>query len=369
MKLFWVTQENRVLGNALGYNTHNKFIRKHAEKYFDLTPDADIALTITPANFFTPIPGKYNVLFTMWEFLDLPNNFIRGVDRTDALIVPSTFCRDLFHKYFKGKIYVCHLGVEPELFPYKLRNFNDEKLRLLWVGAPNPRKGYPLILQLIKVFENNPNVEIYLKTTVDKMEWRKFFINIWHKRRDILFDRDAKGKQIRVSLGRILRRLPRPQLANRIYRYGKHKNIVLDTRMLPFEELQALYDNSHIFLFPTFGEGWGLPLCEAMASGLPSVATAVTGCKDFFDDSVGYTINHTIKEHDLRDYELKCNGYVPDVQDFCHKVLYILTNYKEAQAKAVKASERIHSKFTWAQSGKRLADIIKEIQDDIIQGR
>ena len=38
-----------------------------------------------------------------------------------------------------------------------------------------------------------------------------------------------------------------------------------------------MYAQSDAFVMPTRGEGWGLPICEAMAMGLPVVATNFSG--------------------------------------------------------------------------------------------
>jgi glycosyltransferase involved in cell wall biosynthesis len=46
------------------------------------------------------------------------------------------------------------------------------------------------------------------------------------------------------------------------------------------EALPALYQGASLFLLPSDEEGWGLVLVEAMASGLPVVATRTAGAAD-----------------------------------------------------------------------------------------
>lgn len=43
---------------------------------------------------------------------------------------------------------------------------------------------------------------------------------------------------------------------------------------VPHEELAALYSGASAFAYPSFGEGFGLPVAEAMACGAPVVATS-----------------------------------------------------------------------------------------------
>lgn len=360
-KVMWNTPEHSYVGNALGYATHNKYMKKHAQKYMDFDTQADIALSIIPADLFVPIPGKINVLFTMWEFMDVPNCYIKNFDRCDAIIVPSRFCRDVFRKVTDKPIYVCFEGVEAEQYKFHQRRLPNvskgEKFRFLWVGAPNPRKGYPLILEAIKVFEQVQDVEIYIKTTVEKPSFKQFLKNSWDNRKAIMFKDDA-----RLAWGRTLRRLPKPSLHGKLTRMGKNDNVIFDARSLPFEELQNLYNSAHCFLLPTFGEGWGLTLCEAMATGCPAIATGVTGCADFFDSEVGYPLRYEIKEQELQNYQVRAHGYVPSVKDMVDHMVYVCNHYPEALKKGKKASERILGKFTWNQSAMRLAEILKEIK-------
>lgn len=353
IKVFWRNEEGTSVGNALGYSTHNKFMRKYGEKYFEYDESSPIALAITPADHFRPIPGKFNILFSMWEFLDLPDSYIKGINQADAVIVPSSFCKDLFKRYTDNPVDVCWEGVEAKNYPYHERR-KSMPFRFLWLGAPNPRKGYPLILEAIKVFENTPEVEIYIKTTVQRMNWLETIQNAWRKRK-LIFRKDSQEQK---SFLRRLRSIPRPGLADKFKRMGKNKNIIWDTRHLSFEGLIDLYNSAHCFLLPTFGEGWGLTLCEALATGCPSIATNITGVSDYYNNDIGYSLSYEIKKQELANYDLITKGYVPDTRDLIQKMLYVIGNYNEALKKGKRASERIRNKFTWEQSAKRLYEII-----------
>jgi glycosyltransferase involved in cell wall biosynthesis len=360
-KILWTTPEQTVEGNAFGYTTHNNFMRKHCNELMDFDDNAEVALTITPADHFNPVPNKINILFSMWEFLDLPESYIRGINKADAIVVPSSFCRDIFKRYTNLPIYVCWEGIEPSLYQYHqrklpLKNGKLDKFRFLWVGAPNPRKGYPLILEAIKVFEKVPNVEIYMKTTVPKINWKETLWNIWRHRKEIFRKEDG-----RISLMRWLRRIPKPNMHDKITVYGKHKNIIFDTRKLPIDDLVNLYNSAHCFVLPTLGEGWGLTLNEAMATGCPCIATAVTGCADFFNDQVGYPISFDIRDQELRNYDIKTKGYVPDTIDFINKMIHVMTHYDEALKLGARASRHVLGKFTWDKSAQRLCDIVREV--------
>lgn len=362
MKINWTTRKHNVPGNAMGYNHHNSMMMDYTDKYFTHDDGADIALHIVPADFFRPVRGKVNVLFTMFEFMDLPNSYLARLPLADVLVVPCGWCRDLFRKYFKGPIYVCHEGITPEDFPFyqRRRPIMNEKFRFLWVGAPNPRKGYPCVLEAIKVFENNPSVEIYMKTTTQEADRKKYIEKLWRTRRDL---RSSNPKMFKEMLSRS----KNPNVANQIKKYGKYDNIIWDSRKISFGELKDLYNSAHAFLLPTFGEGWGLTITEAMATGAPVIATPITGVSEYFDDSVGYSIKYQIKEMMLENYKLKTRGYVPNTLDMVNQMVRVITHYDEALKKGKRASSRIHSKFTWEQAARRLYEIIKEVDQKCVK--
>lgn len=355
----WIRPDDKkAYGNVLGYSTHNDMLRKYAEPYFDFDPEAKLVFHLTPADHFRPIEGKKNILLSMWEFDELPVSYIRNLPQADMIIVPSSYCRDVFQKYTNKKVQVCWEGIEPEMYPYKERKKpqGDEKFRILWLGAPNPRKGYHLVQELIRAFQGQNKIEIYIKTTMKKSTWKyafKYLIKNWKK---IAFE-DGKF----IGWKRVWLKTPTPKLYNSCVKYGEHQNIIFDTRKLPYDEMKNLYYSSHLFIFPTLGEGWGLPLGEAMATGLPCVSSGFTGCRDFFDDSVGYTLKYNTITDTLTNYDnLVVPIPVPDTKDFLQQIINVISNYDEAKRRAKRASDRMHNKFTWRASGKRLYDIINK---------
>jgi glycosyltransferase involved in cell wall biosynthesis len=358
-KVWWITGEGEKVGNALGYGTHNNAMRKHTAPYIEFDQNSNIAFQIVSADHFVPVPNKVNVLFTMWEFLDVPESYQKALAEADYVIVPSAFCRDIFAQYTKKRPIICWEGVDPSVYTFKQRSL-ESKFRFLWVGASNPRKGYGTILEVVRLADEFPHIEFYLKTTAKANTLIDTIKAVKKNWKDIIC-KDAQNKV--QAIIRTIRRIPSPFNAEKVFCYGKNKNVFVDTRKLPVEELVGLYHSSHCFLFPTLGEGWGLTLCEAMATGLPCIAVSETGCKDFFDGDVGFTVKNDIKDlGELPNYKLdKCRAYVPDTQDFLDTMVNVVRDYDRALRKGKRASDRIRTQFTWERSGKRLGDILFDI--------
>lgn len=57
---------------------------------------------------------------------------------------------------------------------------------------------------------------------------------------------------------------------------------------VPDDELAALYRGARALLFPSLGEGWGIPVIEALAAGTPVVASDATAIPEAGGDACTY---------------------------------------------------------------------------------
>jgi glycosyltransferase involved in cell wall biosynthesis len=64
----------------------------------------------------------------------------------------------------------------------------------------------------------------------------------------------------------------------------------------PPEQLPMLYEAASVFLFPSFEEGFGLPVLEAMAHGLPVVASQTSSLPEVGGDAALYVDPHDPKD-------------------------------------------------------------------------
>ena len=366
----WMTPETSGIGNALGYAHHNRKMFEHTSKLMDVSdPFSDIVLHITPADQFEPIPNKINVLFTMWEMLDVPESYNKGLAEADYVITPCRFVKNLFKPLVKRPIYVVGEGMEPEDYPFFKRKAPDyskgERFRIYWAGAPNPRKGYHYALELIKHVLDNPHLELYIKTTLPttspadvKKAARKYI---------------ESGGEINPGLHK---KIADPNyIADRYKNYcrtdtkqvkGKHQNIIFDTRRVEFSELRELYNKANLFIFPSMGEGWGLMGTEALATGCPMVAPMVTGIADYFNSKLGYVCKHYITSVKSTNYDITARSYACDPDDFFKKTFHVINNYNEALNKGKKASKAMHENFTWARKGELLKSVLEDIHSKAI---
>ena len=113
--------------------------------------------------------------------------------------------------------------------------------------------------------------------------------------------------------------------------------------------MPTLYRSADCFVLPTRGEGWGMPILEAMACGLPTIATGWSAQKDFFNDKNGYLIN--VKQ--LIDAKAKCPYYDgfqwadPDEDHLVELMQYVYEHRDEAAQKGKYAAEEAKKLWTW----------------------
>jgi hypothetical protein len=270
---------------------------------------------------------------------------------SDVVVVPCEHNKRVFEKYTNKPVEVCHEGVDVESYPYVERKYpKDRKFVFLFIGANNPRKGTEHITLAWEEFaKKHDDCLLVMKTT---------------QRSDPTFEAiDDEGKIQTVKLER-----------ERIMRAGN--SIIVDTRYLPetteqeFDyslplSMQDVYRYAHCFLFPTRGEGFGLTLAEAAATGLPCIYTNYSGPADFM--RYGYKLFYTLSPIAFinpggHKTQYKSWAASVSVDSLVEQMEYVKEHYDEALEKGRKQSE-VMQQFTWENSAQRLIDIIEKYKD------
>lgn len=129
--------------------------------------------------------------------------------------------------------------------------------RFLHVSSCFPRKGVDLLLDAYELaFTSNDDVTLIIKT----------FENPHNEIHQLLDERKAQNP-----------RFP---------------NVLIIVGDLSDSELKALYQQCHVLVAPSKAEGFGLPMAEAMLSGLPVITTAWGGQLDFCNDDNAWLVDY-----------------------------------------------------------------------------
>ena len=220
----------------------------------------DLDLTHSPTPIILPTKGKKIVTVCDLFFMDFPGKadrearlyFLKGTKRSlqvaDGVLTISEFTKKALIEKFglaENKIKVTHLGLngvylktaaDLQDLEAARRALNLPPEYLLFVGATEPRKNLlNLIDALVLVHQKYKKIPLVLV--------------------------GRKGGDHDNLLAKIAARSLEPWV--RIFGYR------------PDHELRYFYQAASAFIFPSFCEGFGLPLLEAMASGVPLAASGV----------------------------------------------------------------------------------------------
>ena len=324
-RLYWAGHQVREYGGYLGYATLVKSLAKCVEH----AGDSPLALRVQDPDNWAPVAGKRNLAYTMWESRDFPLAYIPNLRQAEALLVPSTFCQEVFRGVADCAVYRIPPAVDTDVFTYVKRRLPKpgERFRWLWLNAPDVRKGYVQICKMWerKEFAANRDMELYLKTTA------------------------ASG--------------------NKVQYVGQ--NVIFDSRVLSLDELVRLYHSAHGFLYLSAGEGFGYTLAEAMSTGLPCVGIEHSGVTDFFSRGTGFVSPHTIhrvgrsvdeggKMSNASDglYEVA----MPDMRGFAAQMSRVVEDYKGAVEIARRGARLIRERFTMQGMAAALHEVVLEHQ-------
>jgi glycosyltransferase involved in cell wall biosynthesis len=100
-----------------------------------------------------------------------------------------------------------------------------------------------------------------------------------------LLDEKTKGEYELVFAG------PLKERSKEVVDYAEQSKDAEKIRFLGFveeSELADLYGKASLFVFPSFYEGFGIPLLEAMSSGIPSAASNRSSLPEIGGDAVLY---------------------------------------------------------------------------------
>jgi len=122
------------------------------------------------------------------------------------------------------------------------------------------------------------------------------------------------------------------------------------------------------FLFPSNGEGYGLPPREAMCTGLPVIMTNWSSLTDICKPDISYWVDSKgLQKAELPAFLATHNDgstYFGEyakiaVEDLAEQMLHVYKHRDEALKKGKQASKWVRTNETYEQSAKRLISLME----------
>lgn len=220
----------------------------------------------------------------------------------DMLVVASTFTKKtlLKNNVSDEKIFLNPYGVDITTFRFNDKRDFTKKLKFVFIGSVSARKGVPALLQA----------------------WEKI---------------DTKNAELLI-IGPI---------GDKERKLIPTKNNIKVMGKIPNESLPEIIDACHIFVFPSYFEGFGLVILEAMAAGLVVITTDATAGPDIIENGKEGFIYHAFDEDKLFEYMQYC--------------MYNRGELKNISYAARKKAEM----YTWDAYGERYYNLITTISQSI----
>lgn len=229
-------------------------------------------LTHSPTPLILPSQGKKIVTVYDLFFLDFPlladketrRNFLHRTEdsllQANGIVTISRFTKESLMEKFavdESKVRVIYLGIDhgywddvsPELLSKTESDYSLPSSFLLFVGALEKRKNLLNLIEALKIIHKN-------------------------QQKIPLILAGRKGDEFQRLKNAIRRQSLEPWVKMLGY--------------VPDADLKNLYRLASLLVFPSFCEGFGLPVLEAMVSGLPVVASQSSAIEEVAKDAALY---------------------------------------------------------------------------------
>jgi glycosyltransferase involved in cell wall biosynthesis len=284
-----------------------------------------------PPSAAAPSAGRW-VVFQGWEYGSLPRK-IHALFQSgpDEIWTYSSYCAREFEAdgIPRERIQVIPLGVDPGRFhpeagiPGRLQGIAERKTLFLFVGGTVWRKGIDLLLSAFcRAFTRQDDVALVIK----EMGSDSFY----------------QDYNLTLAVERLARNPMAPEI------------VLLDWELAD-SEMPGLYRACDCLVHPYRGEGFGLPVLEALACGIPVIATAGGACDDFLPDAGVLRLPARRREIELP-LETVRPAWVlePDRDALVQALRKFATDSMEIRRKAQESGDALGRAWSWERTAARV---------------
>jgi glycosyltransferase involved in cell wall biosynthesis len=272
-----------------------------------------------------PLYPDHSARWIVWETTVLPDAQRELCDSTQFLWTPSTWGRQnlIANGIEASRVAVIPEGVDTDFFRPVTRA--PGRFRFLMVGKWERRKfSEGLLRAFTEEFIPSEDVELYL-----------------HAHNPFLPNFSLKDKVEQAG-------------------FSDAGNVVLG-EPCTVAALRQLYQSADCFVLPTRAEGWGLPILESMACGVPAIVTRHSAPVDYVSDENGYLLDvaQMVEAHD-EDFNIHTGLWAePDIAHLRHLMRTAFQNREQLIEKG-RMARLTAEQFTWKNSAKVALDTIHQ---------
>lgn len=279
------------------------------------------------------VPAQYKIGIWVWELPAFRDEFASELRHFDEIWVPSRFCQRAIQAMTAKPVIVMPHVVSANKAPQpgwrRLLKITDDEFVFLYVfdatSGIERKNPHCLVDAFDAAFSDQGPVRLILKVS-----------------------NTDKDPDFSAYLEALTKRNPRC--------------LVLREKLLP-DELAGLVGTVNCYASPHRTEGFGLTVAEAMALGVPVIATDYGGTADFVTDEVGYPLRYRLTEID-RDHGPYAKGaiWADPSRDHLQTLLRsIVSNPEGAAERGNRARARMVESYSATAVGRRIGERLTEI--------
>jgi len=279
-----------------------------------------------PPDFRRPPRGKLAVIVP-WEYGAVPRKWVAEIERNvDELWVPSAFVREAFIRsgVRQEHVGVVPCGIDTDCFTPRGPAWRPPGTRsfiFLFVGGPIRRKGIDLLLEAYgAAFNAGDDVSLVVLAIGTNSFYQHNTLE------DQLLDFCANSNS---------------------------PHLVLMSEKLDDATLAKLYRGCDAFVLPYRGEGFGMPLAEALACGKPVITTELGPAKEFCPPEGTYFIPATIapvpeQPPPLGEMAGAFTWFEPELDALVSIMRHVFDHREEAARRGLAAPEKVRAALDWS---------------------
>lgn len=275
--------------------------------------------------YYYQLNNDYNIGYTPWESTKIPAGWLYNMNLCNEIWTTSNFVKDVYIKNGVTKdIYVVPHGISEDFFPEE-RELRD-KFNFLHVGGDSKRKNAQLVVDaFLELFEGNNEYQLVLK-----------YNNYCHAE---------------------------VYLNEKLVPAINHPQIIGIPDVFTTDQLIQLYHKCHCMVYPTSGEGFGMIPFEAMATGMPTIVTNLTGCSDFANYGIPLDAEYGEASYHNFMYTTDTGDWaIPDFQNLLDHMKNVTSEYELFKKEAYKSAKTIHDRHSWSATADIILERFKEFE-------
>ena len=293
---------------------------------------SEVAVVYGQGDVFQHNQGRYKIGYTMLEVDGFPPDWVRQANQMDEVWVPTEFNRRGFlASGVKRPLHVVQLGVDGNYFHPGIRAY------------PNPAGEFVFL----SIFEWGERKDPWLllrtfNETFSAGEPVRLLCKVINRDGGLSLKQEIRKLRLKESGGKIS---------------------WLFNLEFPHYQLGALYRSADCFVAVSRGEGWNMPLMEAMACGLPAIATDWGAHTEFLHEGIAYPLRcrGTVPAVAKCPYYAGFSWANPDPDHLRHLLREVYESRDEARRRGQAAAAEIASRWTWQNTARKIVARLEAI--------